>query len=148
MHSISLYTIGYENKKLEDFVDKLLQFGVSIVIDVREVPLSRKPGFSKSKLREYLEQYNIKYIHKKELGSPKELRKKLYEDANYEYFFNKYKEYLKERLDVISSLYWDTIVHEVGCLMCMEQEPSYCHRKIVAEKIQEINDDKIVIQHL
>lgn len=148
MQPISLFTIGYENKKIEEFVDRLQQVGVSVVIDVREVPISRKPGFSKSRLREYLEQFNIKYIHTKELGSPKELRKKLYEDTNYEYFFNGYKEYLRTQIDTVVNLYWDTIVHEASCLMCMEEKPAYCHRKIVADKIKEIDGNGLIIKHL
>lgn len=148
MENISLFTIGYENKSLEDFVGKLTQFGISTVIDVREIPLSRKRGFSKTKLREYLEQFDIKYIHFKELGSPKQLRKKLYADTDYDYFFDEYRNYLKTKIETVKSLYWETIIHEVSCLMCMEQEALFCHRKIVAEEIKEINGNGLLIKHL
>lgn len=129
-------------------MEKLLRFGISTVIDVRELPISRKPGFSKSKLSQFLEQFNIKYIHYKELGSPKRLREKLYKDTDYEGFFNEFEEYLKTQSGAVESLYWDTIVHEISCLMCLEQEPSVCHRKIVAKKIKEIDNNGMVIKHI
>lgn len=148
MQPISLFTIGYEGRNIRTFTEELIQHGIGLLIDVREIPLSRKPGFSKSKLRESLEKFNIRYIHTKELGSPENLRKKLYKDTNYNYFFEGYRGYLKTKIETVRNLYWDAIVHEVSCLMCMENDHSYCHRKIVAEKIKEIDNNGLIIKHL
>ncbi|MEE9614322.1 MAG: DUF488 domain-containing protein [Thermodesulfobacteriota bacterium] len=148
MEPISVFTIGYEKRKIEDFVERLQQFGVNVLIDVREVPASRKPGFSKNKLKEYLGRFNIMYVHTKELGSPKELRQKLYQDNDYDYFFKEYRKHLKTQMSVVRDLYLNTIVHGVSCFMCMEKEPSDCHRKIVAEKIKEVDGNGLIIKHL
>lgn len=148
MKPISLFTIGYENKKIDEFVSILQQFGVRTLIDVRELPISRKAYFSKSKLQEYLEEFNINYIHKKTLGSPKKLRNKLYQDTDYNSFFAEYEEYLETQLNVVTDLYWDIVVHEASCLMCMENDPNVCHRKIVAEKIKGVDGNGLVIKHL
>lgn len=148
MQSLQLYTIGYEDRNIGDFINRLQYFGIETLIDVREVPISRKPGFSKGKLRESLEIANIKYIHVKELGSPKDLRQKLYDDKDYDYFFEEYRNYLNTKVKTVEDLYGYAIVNEACCLMCMEREPIYCHRKIVAEKIKEVDGNGLKIKHI
>jgi uncharacterized protein (DUF488 family) len=69
-----IYTIGYEGLGLEDFVVRLRRAGVRIVIDVRELPLSRKRGFSKGALAEALATARIRYSHMRSLGCPKPIR--------------------------------------------------------------------------
>ena len=59
----TIYTIGYENATVEGFVDCLLQNGIREVLDIRELPLSRKQGFSKTRLRELLEANGVQYRH-------------------------------------------------------------------------------------
>ena len=65
-----LYTIGYEGAKPEEFAATLKDAGVSILLDIREVPWSRKPGFSKEPLRKLLGGVNIDYMHLQKLGNP------------------------------------------------------------------------------
>lgn len=148
MQPLSLFTIGYEERDIKTFADELIRHRISLLIDIREIPLSRKQGFSKNRLKEYLEGLNIRYVHIKELGTPRKLRQKLYKDTNYNFFFKKYSEYLKSKVETVRNLYWDAVVHEVSCLMCMEQEAAYCHRKIVAETIKEIDGNGLIIKHL
>jgi uncharacterized protein (DUF488 family) len=69
-----LHTIGYEGISIGDFLATLELVGIDLVIDVRCVPLSRKPGFSKSILARWLASRDIQYLHLKELGDPKEGR--------------------------------------------------------------------------
>ena len=92
-----LYTVGYEKKSVEEFVDCLKSYDIDTLVDVREIPLSRKKGFSKTLLSEFLEKSGIEYVHIKELGSPKELRNKLYADGDYQYFFKEYSKYIKSK---------------------------------------------------
>src|ERR1700761_5078071 len=66
-----IYTIGYENASIEDFVATLTAAGIRRIIDVRDIPLSRKKGFSKNALQAILETFDIAYIHLKGLGDPK-----------------------------------------------------------------------------
>ncbi len=147
MEQYSLYTIGYEGKSIDGFISHLKQSGISTLVDVREIPISRKKGFSKTILSQHLKEHNIEYLHFKELGSPRELRKKVYVDNDYEYFFKEYSKYVKTRLNIIEKLY-GIITSEICCLMCFEKEPQYCHRSIVAEEIKNRDGNGLKINHL
>ena len=148
MQQIKVFTTGYENSDINEFTTKLQRYGIRTVIDVREVPASRKPGFSKNRLKEHLNSCKIEYIHMKELGSPKLLRNKLKEDKDYSFFFEEYGKYLLTQLEVVKKLYSDIVAHEMSCLLCFEREPSQCHRKVVAEKIQETDGNGLIISHI
>jgi len=69
-----IFTIGYEGATVAEFVSALQKAQVERVIDVRALPLSRRPGFSKSSLRAALEEAGIEYLHFKALGTPAEGR--------------------------------------------------------------------------
>ncbi|MDR6850865.1 uncharacterized protein (DUF488 family) [Sphingomonas sp. BE123] len=66
-----VFTIGYEGATIASFLAALEQAGVRQVIDVRQLPLSRRPGFSKSSLAAALAERGIGYVHLKALGTPK-----------------------------------------------------------------------------
>lgn len=65
-----IYSVGYEGMTLDALVDRLA--GVSVLVDVRLNPVSRKPGFSKKRLTAALEEAGIEYVHEKELGNPQD----------------------------------------------------------------------------
>ncbi len=66
----TLYTIGYEGRAVEDFIEDLRFADVEVLVDVRELPHSRRPGFSKSKLSEHVSRAGLEYLHLRSLGSP------------------------------------------------------------------------------
>jgi uncharacterized protein (DUF488 family) len=66
-----LIGFGYEGRDIEGFVDELVTAGVSLLVDVRLTPISRKPGFSKTALSRALAGAGIAYHHRRELGNPK-----------------------------------------------------------------------------
>lgn len=66
-----LYTVGYEGVDLDEFIATLKTFGIKQIIDVRDLPLSRKRGFSKNALASALAEAGVKYLHVKSLGDPK-----------------------------------------------------------------------------
>ena len=68
--AMRIFTIGYEGTTVPEFIAALKQAGVERVIDVRALPLSRRPGFSKSGLKAALEEAGIEYVHLKALGTP------------------------------------------------------------------------------
>ena len=142
-----LLTIGYEGLKIDEFVVRLKQFNISRLIDVRKIPLSRKSGFSKSALRERLEDENIQYIHIKALGSPSSIRKKLKSGGNYEFFFKEYSGYLSGNIDSIKELY-QYISDGINCIMCFERVPEKCHRSVITDKIQEYDGNRLKIKHI
>ena len=86
-----IFTIGYEGFSIEDFIKKLKDSNIQQLIDVRELALSRKNGFSKGILSLKLKEAGILYKHIPELGSPKEIRHQLHQDWDYKRFFEEYK---------------------------------------------------------
>lgn len=148
MEPKTIYTIGYEERTIDEFLGRLKRNGITILIDVREIPYSRKSDFSKSRISEHLESAGIKYIHVGKLGSPKPLREKLHRDKDYDSFFDGYRGYLETLNDDVEELYEEVIAHEVSCLMCMERDPFQCHRMVVAKKIKEIDGNGLVITHI
>ncbi len=65
-----LFTIGYEGRSLTEFVQLLVKNAITRVIDVRELPLSRRRGFSKTSLTEALAAHDIEYVHLRKAGNP------------------------------------------------------------------------------
>lgn len=132
----TIYTIGYEGLKIEDFVKKLKNANIQQLIDVREIPLSRKNGFSKMILQEKLKEAGIFYRHYPELGSPKRIRHQLHTDWNYELFFKEYKEVVKddEVQQKIKEVEKDSKMKKT-VLLCFEKNYKTCHRSIIAEEL-------------
>src|SRR6201981_1457535 len=69
-----LFTIGYEQTPPKAVLDELEQAGVKLLVDVRAVTSSRRPGFSKNQLAAGLDERGIAYIHLRGLGTPKDGR--------------------------------------------------------------------------
>lgn len=143
----TLFTIGYEGLDLNQFILKLKDNNVKGIIDVRDVPLSRKKGFSKTKLKARLEEEGLKYVHVRELGSPKEIRKKLKEDKDYDYFFKEFSKYLAEKNDTLLEIS-EYLFDKIYCLMCFEQSAEKCHRSLVAENIVNLQNNRFQVVHI
>lgn len=132
-----LYLTGYEKESIEQFITKLLEKRITTVIDVRKIPLSRKPGFSKNSLRELLKKIGINYYHFPKLGSPTSLRKKLKEgDGDYLKFFKKYRNYVKGEEHNVNYVIKIVKNNKISSLLCFERNESLCHRTIIADEIQ------------
>lgn len=129
MTSNKIYTIGYEGMKPADFISALKEAGIETLLDIRAVPFSRKPGFSKNPLAEMLAKSGIKYVGLKGLGNP--VRKSTdYKDA-----FSKHLETAAAKKDLAEA---SRIAKETkACLLCFENDPLSCHRLLVAEKMHE-----------
>ncbi len=147
MKQYELLTIGYEGREIDEFVNRLKSFSVTRLIDVREIPLSRKKGFSKSILGERLKDEHIEYVHAKPLGSPATIRNKLKSDWDYKYFFKAYSEYLSRNMDAVKRVH-QFLFEGVTCIMCFERFPEKCHRSIVADKIKEYDGNGLKIKHI
>ncbi len=147
MKTYEILTIGYEGRRIDEFIDRLKRFNISRLIDVREVPLSRKKGFSKSALRERLKDANIEYVHLKVLGSPSPIRNKLKSDWDYDYFFKAYSKYLSENMEAVKEVY-QYISDGINCIMCFERFPEKCHRSTIANKIKEYDSNGLKIKHI
>ena len=73
----TLFTAGYAGHDLDSFLRMLGEHQIQVIVDVRQNPVSRKKGFSRSRLSEFLSNHGIEYIHLRELGVPAELRNQL-----------------------------------------------------------------------
>jgi uncharacterized protein (DUF488 family) len=132
----ALLTIGYEGSSIEDFLEALVELKVDTVLDIRELPLSRKSGFSKNALSEALERVDITYRHERALGCPAQIRHRLRESGDYRRYFADFNKYLATQLEVI-----ETVVDELDgrvALLCFERDPEFCHRRSVAEQMKEL----------
>lgn len=132
-----IYTIGYTGFTLDEFLGTLEKNNIECLIDVREIPISRKRGFAKLALSHKLGEYDIRYEHFRSLGSPKELRHRVREDREYITFFAGVHEHIQQQsgLDAISQLL--EISQEFrSCIMCCCPRWDYCHRKCIVEVIE------------
>jgi len=132
-----LYTIGYEGAALNDFVRTLKEAKIDILLDVRELPMSRRKGFSKTALGGALTETGISYRHEKKLGSPKTIRHQLREDGNYSRFFHDFDQHLGEQSGLL-----ETLAEELKgnvALMCYEKDHKECHRRSVANALAELS---------
>jgi uncharacterized protein (DUF488 family) len=130
-----VWTIGYEGWKIDTFIGRLKKAGVKQLIDVREIPISRKKGFSKSALKMNLEQEGIMYKHIQELGSPSEVRGEYKAGGSVDEFMARYKDYMETQLESYDLLKGLALVTP-SVIMCMEREFMICHRRIIAERLK------------
>ncbi|HZL00205.1 MAG TPA: DUF488 domain-containing protein [Caulobacteraceae bacterium] len=137
-------TIGYERATLAEVIDRLRRGGVDIVLDVRAVAASRRPGFSKTILAASLEDAGIAYRHLRTLGTPKSGREAARAGKTWlmrEIFTAHLEEPaaqagLAEAADIAAS--------RPAALLCYEAEAAKCHRAIVALRIQSANGGDII----
>jgi uncharacterized protein (DUF488 family) len=131
----TLFTIGYEGKSIEAFINKLILNGVKLLCDVRKNPLSRKFGFSKGKLEHITETIGIKYVHIPDLGIDSDKRNALETTEDYKILFDDYAQtlpYLELHLDWVYSLLRSNIRI---ALMCYEEDAMMCHRHVIRDYI-------------
>ena len=147
MNAQRLLTIGYQGREIDEFLGYLKDLMVTRLVDVREIPLSRKRGYSKTALRQRLSDEDIEYVHMKALGSPAVARKRLKADHNYDKFFATYNKHLAKHPDAISELHRYTF-EGVTCLMCFEKVAQECHRHVVAQRVKEYNGNGLQIRHV
>jgi uncharacterized protein (DUF488 family) len=141
-----LFTVGYEGSKPADLFASLQASGVELLIDVRDVPISRKPGFSKTSLSQGLENVGIQYLHLKGLGDPKPgrmaAREGRYSDFRRIFAAHMASTAAQQALrDAVSAA-----SKSVACLLCFEQDHTNCHRGIVADSMA--LDAKFSLVHL
>ena len=130
-----IFTIGYEGTTVGEFIAALERAGVQRVIDVRALPLSRRPGFSKSPLRAALEEAGIEYVHLKALGTPAEGRAaaRAGRHSDLERIYSGQLE-LPEAIGQSAQML-DLVREKPSALLCMEREPAHCHRTLLLDAV-------------
>lgn len=125
-----VFTIGYEATTMDDFLATLKRAGVRQLIDIRALPLSRRPGFSKTPLRTALAEAGIDYLHLKALGTPPAGREAARKgrQADLERI---YAEQLALPEAMAASARLRALVDEApSALLCFERDPAGCHRSL------------------
>lgn len=130
------FTIGYSGKSMGAFVDELLQAGVTTLLDIRHLPLSRfRPEFSKRNLATALETNGIRYLHLRELGIPSEIRKRHGYPQNSESLWDWYRsEVVDTRIGDLS--WYPEGETELPAMMCVERDPADCHRQRLGQALE------------
>ena len=131
-----ILTIGYEGADLDSFLSTLALAGVEHLVDVRDLPISRKRGFSKSSLALALNAAGIRYTHLKALGDPKAGRDAM-KQGDYQAFLAIYSAHIatdsaQKALDEAA----DIARSARTVLLCYERNPKECHRSLVVEHLQ------------
>lgn len=141
----TLFTFGYEGLTIEAFIARLQATQVKTVVDVRELPLSRKKGFSKTAFCAALAERNIAYLHAPALGCPKPIRDKYRCDANWKAYTKEFLKYVKTQEASVRELVKISKA-TTACLVCFEADFSMCHRTYVAREARQMGGP--VVKHL
>ncbi len=133
----TIYTIGYEATTMADFLAALTRAGVRRVIDVRALPLSRRPGFSKSSLAASLAEAGIDYVHLKALGTPKRGRDaaKKGDVATLEAVYD--DQLALPEAQAAAAVMLGLAAETPSALLCYERDPRHCHRTLLLDAVGE-----------
>jgi uncharacterized protein (DUF488 family) len=128
-----LATIGYQGATMPAFLAALVAAGVELVVDVRAVSSSRRPGFSKSALAAHLATAGIEYLHLRALGTPADgraaARAGRHDELRAIYATHLATLPAQAELAVLADL---VSAGRRACLLCFEADPAHCHRSLVA----------------
>ena len=128
-----IFTIGYENATMGDFIHALTSAGVEQVIDIRAVPNSRRPGFSKTPLRNALAEAAIDYVHLRALGTPADGRAaaRAGKQEELERIYAGQLELPEAIAQGAQMLALAT--DKPSALLCYERDPQHCHRTLLLD---------------
>lgn len=145
----TLFTIGYEGISLEEYLNRLVQNDVRVLVDVRRNPLSMKFGFSKSLLKRYCNSLGIDYLHFPEVGIHGSQRQELNSQADYDTLFDDYKkDNLSKTIDTQKNILTLLKEHKRIALTCFEANICQCHRKHLAESIEGLKEFEYEVKHI
>jgi uncharacterized protein (DUF488 family) len=141
----TVWTIGYERLLPPELVAELQAAGIARLIDVRFRPQSRRPGMSKTRLGELLNDHGIAYEHRRELGTPADLRFLFHAGRVAEGAAA-----FAAHIEATAAHELDALATELGhapptALLCLEADPSVCHRRVLTDRLQVRRPDLRVV---
>lgn len=132
---MKVFTVGYEGLDIDLFISALVKNGVETLVDVRQLPLSRKRGFSKKALAGALASQNLGYVHIPALGCPKSVRDQYRQDGSWQCYTEGFLQHLSNQQEAVVQL--AGLVASSNCaLLCFEADPNFCHRSMVADAVK------------
>lgn len=144
---MELATIGYQGLTPKPFFELLMAHKIQTLIDVRELPISRKPGFSKSALRAGTLAHDMTYVHMAALGCPRPIRTAYRTDKDWQRYTRRFLAHLDTQQAAIAQLA-QRVAHDRCCLLCFEADYDFCHRSLVAERVVQVMKSGLYIVHL
>jgi len=140
----AVFTSGYEGLSVDAFLNRLVRSGVRRVIDVRRNAVSRRYGFHGTTLSRLLGHLGIDYVHFPELGIAAASRKKLSTRESYRRLLRDYQS-TTLKMEKVAVAEVARLVAEIpSVLTCMEADPAYCHRSLLAIRVAELTQLPIV----
>src|SRR4051794_32175621 len=130
-----IFTIGYEGATVPEFLAALKTAGVERVIDVRALPLSRRPGFSKTPLRGALAEVGIGYVHLRALGSPADGRSAARAGRHADMARIYAGQLQLPEAMVQGEQMLELAGEKPSALLCFEREPAHCHRSLLLNAV-------------
>ena len=140
---MALFTCGYEGQSIETFIARLTKAGVRSVLDIRELPLSRKKGFSKTAFGIALHRAGISYEHLPVLGCPRSIRDQYKMDGDWNRYEKRFTTYLASQSGVVAQLA-KTCRRTSACLVCFEADFNVCHRSLVARAVARAGGPRVI----
>jgi len=132
-----LFTIGYEGKTVDELLEQLEAAGVRLLIDVRAVAASRRPGFSKTALAGALRERGIDYLHLRPLGTPKAGREAARKGRIAEMHAIFDEQLATPEAELAMAQAKAEAAERPSALLCFEADAAHCHREIVARRLSE-----------
>ncbi|MDP8916225.1 MAG: DUF488 domain-containing protein [Pseudomonadota bacterium] len=132
---MDLFTIGYEGATLPDVIGRLQAAGVQVLIDVRAIAASRRPGFSKTLLAASLAEAGIDYVHLRALGTPAAGRRaaRAGRTAEMRAIYALQLETPEAQLALLHA--GEIAAERPAALLCYEADATTCHRAMTAERL-------------
>jgi uncharacterized protein (DUF488 family) len=142
---LKVWTIGYERLLPEALVSELQHAGIRRVLDVRYRPQSRRPGMSKTRLGQLLNDHGIAYEHRRALGTPADLRFLFHSGR-----VSEGAEAFRAHVEVHHADELDRLAKELEhapptALLCLEADPEVCHRRVLTELLRQRRPDLGVV---
>lgn len=141
-----IYTVGYEGKSIDAFMNDLLKEDIRVLIDVRANALSRKYGFSKVRLSSICQNLEIEYLHKRCLGISSKERHHLGNRQSYRILFERYGKRINTDDRDSVRLVSEVMEKTPSAMMCFEKDNQSCHRTSLANAVSSLNG--LEINHL
>lgn len=140
-----LYTIGYEGATVASFLEALGAAGVELLIDVRALASSRRPGFAKTALGANLASIGVDYLHLRGLGTPADgraaARAGRHDEMKRIFLARMTEDVAQEELARLAEIVRG---ERTICLMCFEADPAHCHRRYVVDALEPLVGFEVV----
>lgn len=127
-----VFTVGYEGRSPDELFRLLVAAGVTVLVDSRWRPQSRKAGFSKSALQRECARRGIEYRHERDLGTPPEIMRQFRETGDYDW--DAYQAFLRTKASTVDTVASVARTASI-CLLCYELDAAQCHRRFVAQEV-------------